>query len=120
MTCLAVRMSAEHSEAHLVPVFIERNIKRSIAFDADLVRIFVRMRMAIECGSLAGFAWRRRCEERVATLCTKEVLFVVCPFTQRRVIESDEPFVDNGRLAVVALGSERLQVTNNRYLVIKK
>lgn len=56
MARLTVRMPAEHREAHLVPVLIQRNIERAVAFDADLIRILVRMRMAVERGSLAGFA----------------------------------------------------------------
>lgn len=108
MTRLAVRVPAEHREAHLVPVLIQRDVERAVAFDADLVRVLVRMRMAVECGPLAGFARGRRREEWVAALCTEEVLFVVCPFPECWVIECDEPLVDDGRLAGIALRSECL------------
>lgn len=108
MARLTVRMPAEHREAHLVPVLIQRDVERAVAFDADLVRVLVRMRMAVECGPLAGFARGRRREEWVAALCTEEVLFVVCPFPKCWVIECDEPLVDDGRLAGIALRSECL------------
>lgn len=108
MARLAVRMPAEHREAHLVPVLIQRDVERAVALDADLVRVLVRVRVAVECGPLAGFARGRRREEWVAALCTEEVLFVVCPFPECWVIECDEPLVDDGRLAGIALRSECL------------
>lgn len=66
------------------------------------------MRMAVECGPLAGFARGRRREEWVAALGAEEVLLVVRAFPECWVIECDEPLVDDGRLAGIALRSECL------------
>jgi hypothetical protein len=45
---------------------------------------------------------RRRWEERVPTLCTKKVLLMISPFSQRIVIKRDESLVNNRRFAVIA------------------
>lgn len=53
---------------------------------------------------------RRRREERVPTLRTKEVLFVISPLSQRLVVKRDEPFVNNCRFAVKAARCKVLMV----------
>lgn len=108
MARLAVRVPAEHREADLVPVLIQRDVERAVALDADLVRVLVRVRVTVERGPLARFARGRRREEWVAALGAEEVLFVVCAFPECGVVERDEPLVDDGRLAGIALRSECL------------
>ena len=51
---------------------------------------------------------RPRWQKRIPTFGAKEMLFVVGPFTEFRVVEGDEDFVDDGGLAVVATGCELL------------
>lgn len=43
-----------------------------------------------------------RCKERISTLGTEKMLFMVHPFTECRIIEGDEPLVDDGGLTMEA------------------
>lgn len=58
---------------------------------------------------------RARCvprgrEERISTLGAKEMLLVVCPLPKRRIIEGNEPLVDDGGFTLEASRGELLMI----------
>ena len=89
---LAVRVSLIHREADVV---LRARRKRTIA-----------------CERTRRRAWVCRREERVPALGAEEVLLVVSPLPQLRVVQRDEPLVDDRRLAVVAPRRELLRTIN--------
>lgn len=51
---------------------------------------------------------RRRSQERITALSAEEMLLVIRPFPELRVVECDEQLVDDGGLTVVAARREFL------------
>jgi hypothetical protein len=91
MAGLAIRVSLVHREANIVVDEL------AVAREVQLARA--------RNGRRKRTGWRK---EWVPAFSTEKVLFVVSTCTKGRIVERDEPFVDDGRLAVEATRSKRL------------
>jgi hypothetical protein len=79
--------------------------------DGETDVIVLKLAVALEgdaSGTLSDLTIDARGQERVATLGTEKVLFVVRAFSEFRVVEGDETFVDDRRLAMITTRSETL------------
>jgi hypothetical protein len=92
---LAIRVSLIHGEPHIVI------LKLAIAFERDAL------------ATLAIFAIKARSEERISTLGTEKVLFVICALPELRIVQSYKALVHNGCLAMIAPWCETLR-SNDR------
>lgn len=92
MAGLAIRVSFVHRETDIVI------LKFAIAFEGD----------ATSRGALDDLAMNAGSQKWVSALGAEEMLFVVCAFSELRVIKRDEALVHNCRLAVIALWGEAL------------
>jgi len=93
MARLAVRMTAVDRKAHVIRLKLA--VTRQGQFPTPfLVRFKIRA---------------RRSEEGITTLGAEKVWFMVRPFPKRGVIETDEPFFDDGSFTVVAARCKVLQ-----------
>ena len=91
MAGLAIRVSLVHCEANIIVDEL------AIAREVQLARARI--------GRRKQTGWRK---ERVPAFGTEKVLFVVSTFTEGGVVERDEPFVDDGRLAMETTRSKIL------------
>jgi hypothetical protein len=92
MAGLAIRVSLVHRETDIVV------LKFAVAFEGD----------ATSRGALGDLAINARSQKWVSALGAEEMLFVVCAFSELRVIKRDEALVHDRRLAVIALRGEAL------------
>jgi hypothetical protein len=95
MACLAIRVPLMHGEPHIVI------LKLAIAVERDTPATLVIL--AIDA----------RSEERISTLGTEKVLFVIRALPQLRIVQSYKALVHNGCLAMIAPWCETLR-SNNR------
>jgi hypothetical protein len=86
MAGLAIRVSFVHRETDIVV------LKFAVAFEGDAASRGASGDLAINAGS----------QKWVSALGAEEMLFVVCAFSELRVIQRDEALVHNCRLAVIA------------------
>lgn len=84
MARLEVRVALVHGEPNVVLVALEVTVSSELAVSGS-----------------GG-------QERITTLGAEEVLFVVRAFTKVRIVERDEHFINDRRLAMVAQGSKSL------------
>lgn len=95
MTRLAIWMAFIYGETNII-----FQIERAITTDRDFMVLSNSARRT-------RFRLCRR-KEGITTLCAEEVLFVISPLSQRRIVKRNEPFVDDRRLTVEALRREEL------------
>ena len=86
MAGLAIRVSFIHRETDIVV------LKFAVAFEGN----------ATSRGVLGGLTINAGSQKWVSALGAEEMLFVVCAFSELRVIQRDEALVHNCRLAVIA------------------
>jgi hypothetical protein len=90
---------------------VARLAVRITLVDGETDVIVLKLAVAFECdgsGTLTDLTIDARGQERVATLGTEKVLLVVRAFSEFRVVEGDETFVDDRRFAVITTRSETL------------
>lgn len=110
MTRLTIRVATVHRKPNLRAVLVQRDVKRAIALDADLIRVGIVCVSTSIGHSARPWLCGRGSEEGVAAFGAEEVLLVVGALAECRVIEGDETFVDDGCFAVVARRGEELYV----------
>lgn len=93
MAGLAIRVSFIHCETNVVV------LKFAVAFEGD----------ATSGGAVGDLAINAGSQKWVSALGAEEMLFVVCAFSELRVIKCDEALVHNCRFAVIALRGEALE-----------